>query len=85
MICLTIAESTIAAAVEKVRAQRQYIDMAELRLDYLTKDECEKACTFPSLVDVPCIVTNRRVQDGGKCSLSEKQRRNRGRSQKRGT
>ena len=76
MICLTIAESTIAAAVEKVRAQRQYIDMAELRLDYLTKDECEKACTFPSLVDVPCIVTNRRVQDGGKCSLSEKQRRN---------
>ena len=74
LICLTLSESTIEAAVEVVKSQRQYIDMAELRLDFLTKEECARASTFPSLVDVPCIVTNRRVQDGGRCALSEKQR-----------
>ena len=75
LICLTLSESTIEAAVEVVKSQRQYIDMAELRLDFLTKEECARASTFPSLVDLPCIVTNRRVQDGGRCALSEKQRR----------
>lgn len=75
MICLTLSEPTIQQAVERVKKEREYIDMVELRLDFLTKKECEKASTFPSLVDLPCIVTNRRVQDGGKCDLSEKQRR----------
>ena len=75
MICLTLSEPTIQQAVERVKKEREYIDMVELRLDFLTKKECEKASTFPSLVDLPCIVTNRRVQDGGKCALSEKQRR----------
>ena len=75
LICLTLSESTIDAAVEKVRSQRQYIDMAELRLDFLTREECAKAHLFPSLVDVPCIVTNRRRQDGGRCDLPEKARR----------
>lgn len=75
MICLTLSESTIAACVEKVRQEREYIDMAELRLDFLTKEECAKAKDFPSLVDLPCIVTNRRVSDGGRCQLSERARR----------
>ncbi len=75
MICLTLSETTIAACVEKVKAQREYIDMAELRLDYLTKDECAKASSFPALAGIPCIVTNRRVQDGGRCALSERVRR----------
>ena len=75
LICLTLSESTIEAAVEKVRSQRQYIDMAELRLDFLSKEECAKAHLFPSMVDVPCIATNRRRQDGGMCDLLEKARR----------
>ena len=75
MICLTLSENTIAACLERVKAERDYIDMCELRLDFLTKEECAKAKVFPSLVDLPCIVTNRRVQDGGRCALSERQRR----------
>ncbi len=75
MLCLTLSETTIAACVEKVNAQREYIDMAELRLAYLTKDECAKAFTFPFLAGILCIVTNRRCQEGGKCALSERVRR----------
>ena len=34
-----------------------------------------KAADFPSMVDIPVILTLRRVSDGGKCTLQEKARR----------
>ena len=75
MICLTLAESTLDEDIIKLKENREYIDLAELRLDALSESEMGKASTFPSLVDVPVILTFRRVQDGGKREISEKARR----------
>ncbi len=75
MICLTLSGPTLAHNLKEVRINRQYIDICELRLDLLTPEEIKKAHTFPSLVDLPVILTYRRVQDGGKCTLQERKRR----------
>ncbi len=75
MICLTLAESTLDDALSTVRKNLEYIDLCELRLDSLNEEERKKAASFPSMVDIPVILTFRRAQDGGKCSVSEKARR----------
>ncbi len=75
MICLTLAGETVEDDLREFRENSLYIDICELRLDYLTGEEQKKAYTFPSLVDKPVILTLRRTSDGGKCTLGEKQRR----------
>ena len=75
MICLTLSASTLEGNAELVRANRAYIDIAELRVDLIDEKEQERASLFPSMVDIPVILTLRRVQDGGRCSLSERHRR----------
>jgi 3-dehydroquinate dehydratase/shikimate dehydrogenase len=74
MLCLTLTGSTLEEDRALVVNNRKWISLVELRLDYLLPEELEEASVFPSLVDVPVILTFRRVSDGGKCSLSEKQR-----------
>ena len=76
MICLTLSASTLEDNAGLVRANRAYIDMAELRVDLLDEKEQGRAALFPSMVDVPVILTLRRKEDGGRCTLSERQRRN---------
>lgn len=75
MICLTLSGGTLANCLEEVKKNRQFIDICELRLDLISADEQREAFSFPSLVDIPVILTLRRVQDGGKFSQSEKARR----------
>lgn len=75
MICLTLSGSTLNESLEQVKKNRAYIDICELRLDLLSKEEQQEAYRFSSMVDIPVILTLRRVQDGGKCSYSEKARR----------
>ena len=75
MICLTLSASTLEGNAELVRANRAYIDIVELRVDLLDEKEQERSSLFPSMVDIPVILTLRRVQDGGRCSLSERHRR----------
>lgn len=75
MICLTLNCSTLSECREQVEENRQYIDSCELRLDLLKESEQRIASSFPSMVDVPVILTLRRKCDGGKCELSEKGRR----------
>ena len=76
MICLTLSSSTLQGNADLVRANREYIDIAELRVDLLDEEEQRKASLFPSMVDVPVILTLRRASDGGRCTLAERQRRN---------
>ncbi|MBQ0071509.1 MAG: type I 3-dehydroquinate dehydratase, partial [Spirochaetales bacterium] len=76
MICLTLSENTIEKNLRLVQDNRAYIDICELRIDFLTEEELPKAKEFPHLVDIPVILTYRRVQDGGQCTLPEKTRRN---------
>ncbi len=75
MICLTLAHKTIDECVSDVRMNRQYIDLCELRVDFLCDEDRERAYLFPSLVDVPVILTVRRKEDGGAYSASERSRK----------
>ena len=75
MICLTLSGNTLESCLEEIEANRSYIDSAELRLDYLTPEDQKKAASFPSMAELPVILTLRRKEDGGKCTLSERERR----------
>ena len=75
MICLTLSGPTLSNNLKEVKENRNFVDILELRLDLLSPEEQKKASQFPSLVDLPVILTCRRVADGGKCSLTERSRR----------
>lgn len=64
-ICLTLTGKTLAQNVELVKKYRQYIDIAELRVDHLDPNEWDSVRQFPHMVDLPCILTIRRKVDGG--------------------
>ncbi len=64
-ICLCLTGSTIARNLEVLAKYRKWIDIAELRVDYLDPDERFHIRRFPSLAGVPTILTVRRKIDGG--------------------
>ncbi|MBQ9238408.1 MAG: type I 3-dehydroquinate dehydratase [Treponema sp.] len=65
LICLTLAGKTLHENAAIVNRYRRYIDIAELRVDYLDEEEQLYVRRFPALVPVPCILTIRRISDGG--------------------
>jgi 3-dehydroquinate dehydratase / shikimate dehydrogenase len=65
LICLTLTGKTLEEDAALVRKYWQYIDLAELRVDFLTEDEQLYVRRFPSMVNVPCVLTIRRKIDGG--------------------
>ena len=75
MICLTLSGPTLSNNLNQVKENRNFVDILELRLDLLSPEEQKKAADFPTLVDLPVILTCRRVADGGKCSLTKRSRR----------
>ena len=75
-ICLALTESTIEANVNLIWKYRDSIDMAELRADFLDPYQLAYIFKFPSLVDLPVILTFRRKFDGGKFDGSESERLN---------
>lgn len=70
-ICLTLTGATLQEDAALVRKYAQYIDIAELRVDYLNEDEQLSARRFPAMIPIPCILTIRRGEDGGKFDGSE--------------
>jgi 3-dehydroquinate dehydratase/shikimate dehydrogenase len=58
-----------------LRRERGYVDLAELRADFLRPDELASLVRFPALADVPVILTLRRAQDGGRWRGAEADRR----------
>ena len=64
-ICLSLTCKTLREDVELIKKYRDYIDIAELRVDHLSEEEQLSVRNFPSMIDVPCILTIRRVQEGG--------------------
>ena len=77
MLCLTLTGHNIDEDYDILWRNRQYIDMAELRLDFLdnpTPSEIEKASEFPSKVDLPVILSCRRTSDGGFFRETERKR-----------
>ena len=65
LVCLCLTGKTLAEDVAIVKKYRQHIDAVELRADFLDEDERLHIRAFPALVDVPAILTVRRVVDGG--------------------
>lgn len=64
-ICLCLTGKTLAENMEILETYRNWIDMAELRVDYLDRDERLHIRKFPQMAGIPCILTIRRKIDGG--------------------
>lgn len=65
LICLTLTGKTLAENASTLNRYKNYVDLAELRADYLEEDECLSIRKFPSMISVPCVLTIRRKIDGG--------------------
>ncbi len=70
-ICLCLTGSTIEEDLAILDKYRNWIDIAELRVDHLSKDERLQIRKFPALAGLPCILTIRRTIDGGNFSEGE--------------
>lgn len=71
LVCLCLTGSTIREDLEIADKYKSYIDLVELRVDFLDENERLNIRDFPSLVKIPCILTIRRVIDGGKYDEGE--------------
>ena len=65
LVCMTLTGHTLAENVQIVRKYEKFIDVVELRVDYLDEDEQLIVRRFPSMIRLPCILTIRRDIDGG--------------------
>lgn len=65
LVCLTLSYNTIAEDVAVAKKYRPYVDLYELRADFLDEAELLEIRRFPMLVDLPVILTIRRHIDGG--------------------
>ena len=71
LICLTLTCQTLKENAELCERYAKYVDIAELRVDFLTEDEQLEVRKFPSMIRIPCILSIRRLADGGKFNSSE--------------
>ena len=62
-VCLSIAPSSMAEALKKLRDAPAYVDLVEVRTDGITDLDMEKLLRRPR---PPVIITNRRLSEGGK-------------------
>ena len=65
-VCLCLTGKTIARDLEVLDKYRRWVDVAELRVDYLEPDERFHIRRFPQLAGIPTILTVRRQVDGGR-------------------
>lgn len=70
-ICLTLTGKTLAENIETYRQYKSYVDMVELRADFLTEEEQLNLRKFPAMIGIPCILTIRRKRDGGQYEGNE--------------
>ena len=65
MICLRCTGRTIEENLALIEKNRKFIDMAELRADFLPAEDLQRLAAFPALAGLPCILTYRKPADGG--------------------
>lgn len=70
-ICLCLTGKTIARDLEILEKYRKYVDIAELRVDYLEPNERLFIRRFPEQAGLPVILTIRRDVDGGQFTAGE--------------
>lgn len=74
LVCLCVTGKTLAEDVSIVENYKDFIDLVELRVDFLEEDERLRIREFPSMVDTPVILTIRRKVDGGQYVEGESNR-----------
>jgi 3-dehydroquinate dehydratase / shikimate dehydrogenase len=73
-VCLCLAGDTLDADLRLAASYRGKADLLELRADHLRPEELPRAGALPRQVDLPVILTVRRVRDGGKFAGDERER-----------
>jgi 3-dehydroquinate dehydratase type I len=71
-ICLPIIEATTGKAVQALAKAKGLADLVEMRVDYIKNPELE---VLFRKREIPCIVTNRRKEEGGRYKGDERSRR----------
>lgn len=74
-LCLCLTGRTLDQNLKTLEKNRNFIDMAELRADFLDPDERSHLNRFPALAGIPLILTVRKDADGGQFRESESIRR----------
>lgn len=80
MICLSTTHSSIDEAVEAIGRNAPWLDLVELRADFLPEGERQRIGEFPELAakalgrPVPVICTLRRKRDGGRYEGTDAER-----------
>ncbi len=64
-ICLVLTEKKLEKNLALLEKYRDYIDIVELRVDFLDQSEILHLRDFPRKAKIPCILTVRRKADGG--------------------
>ena len=67
MICLSCTGSTVKQNLSLIEKNRSYIDLVEIRADFLIPEEYTLLKTMPDEAELPCLLTFRKPADGG-CS-----------------
>ena len=65
LICMTLTGKTLEDDLKLVKKYEKQIDLVELRVDHLCEEEQLYVKRFPSMINLPCILTIRRDIDGG--------------------
>lgn len=66
LVCMTLTGSSLEEDVNLTKKYEKYVDVVELRVDYLSEDEQLLVRRFPAMIGKPCILTIRRDIDGGR-------------------
>ena len=76
LVCMTLTGKTLEEDLMLVKKYEKYIDMVELRVDFLEENEQLLIRRFPAMIRQPCILTIRRDIDGGLFTSGEFSRTN---------
>ena len=74
-ICLSLTAPTLEEDLRLIDSRRPFIDMVEVRADFLESGQLSHLPSFPKHAGVPSILTIRRRRDGGLWSGAEPERR----------
>jgi 3-dehydroquinate dehydratase/shikimate dehydrogenase len=74
-ICLSLTASTLEEDFRLLESRRSYVDLVELRADFLEPAELAYLPTFPKRAGLPVILAIRRRRDGGRWKGEESERR----------
>ena len=68
MICLSCTGATVKEDLQLIKKNLEYIDILEIRADFLSPPELRLLSSFPGFTELPCILSFRSPESGGRDS-----------------